>query len=68
MLEGGSIAVDGTGVLLTTEQCLLHPNRNPTLGRDEIEQHLKDYLGVDATSSGSARACWRTRTPTATST
>jgi agmatine deiminase len=39
-------AFDGTGVLLTTEQCLLHPNRNPALNRDEIEQHLKDYLGV----------------------
>jgi agmatine deiminase len=46
VLEGGSIAVDGTGVLLTTEQCLLHPNRNPLLDRDEITQHLKDYLGV----------------------
>jgi agmatine deiminase len=46
VLEGGSIAVDGTGVLLTTEQCLLHPNRNPSLDRGEIEQHLKDYLGV----------------------
>jgi agmatine deiminase len=46
ILEGGSIAVDGTGVLLTTEQCLLHPNRNPALSRDEIEQHLEDYLGV----------------------
>jgi len=46
VLEGGSIAVDGTGVLLTTEQCLLHPNRNPSLSRDEIEQHLCDYLGV----------------------
>jgi agmatine deiminase len=46
ILEGGSIAVDGTGVLLTTEQCLLHPNRNPSLTKDEIAQHLKDYLGV----------------------
>jgi agmatine deiminase len=46
ILEGGSIAVDGAGVLLTTEQCLLHPNRNPDLRRDQIEQHLKDYLGV----------------------
>jgi agmatine deiminase len=46
VLEGGSIAVDGTGVLLTTEQCLLHPNRNPTLSQDEIAQHLRDYLGV----------------------
>jgi agmatine deiminase len=46
ILEGGSIAVDGTGVLLTTEQCLLHPNRNPSMDRDEIAQHLRDYLGV----------------------
>jgi agmatine deiminase len=46
ILEGGSIAVDGTGVLLTTEQCLLHPNRNPSLTKDEIAQHLRDYLGV----------------------
>ena len=46
ILEGGSIAVDGTGVLLTTEECLLNPNRNPSLSRDEIEQHLKDFLGV----------------------
>jgi agmatine deiminase len=46
ILEGGSIAVDGTGTLLTTEQCLLHPNRNPSMDRGEIEQHLNDYLGV----------------------
>jgi agmatine deiminase len=46
VLEGGSIAVDGTGALLTTEQCLLNPNRNPDLGREQIEQHLEDYLGV----------------------
>src|SRR4051794_25758149 len=46
ILEGGSIAVDGTGVLLTTEECLLNPNRNPSMDRAEIERHLKDYLGV----------------------
>jgi agmatine deiminase len=46
ILEGGSIGVDGTGVLITTEQCLLHPNRNPSMDRGEIEGHLKDYLGV----------------------
>jgi agmatine deiminase len=46
ILEGGSIAVDGAGTLVTTEQCLLHPNRNPDLSREQIEQHLKDYLGV----------------------
>ena len=47
VLEGGSIAVDGTGTLVTTEQCLLHPNRNPQLDRGQIEQHLRDFLGVD---------------------
>jgi agmatine deiminase len=46
ILEGGSIGVDGTGVLITTEECLLNPNRNPSMDRGEIEQHLKDYLGV----------------------
>jgi agmatine deiminase len=46
ILEGGSIAVDGTGVLLTTEECLLNPNRNPSMDRAEIEGHLQDYLGV----------------------
>jgi agmatine deiminase len=46
VLEGGSVIVDGTGTLVTTEQCLLHPNRNPALGREQIEQHLRDYLGV----------------------
>lgn len=46
VLEGGAIAVDGAGTLLTTEQCLLHPNRNPTLTRAEIEGHLRDALGV----------------------
>jgi agmatine deiminase len=48
ILEGGSVAVDGAGALLTTEQCLLNPNRNPQLGRAEIEQGLRDYLGADA--------------------
>jgi len=46
ILEGGSIHVDGEGTLLTTEECLLNPNRNPELTREEIEQHLKDYLGI----------------------
>jgi agmatine deiminase len=46
VLEGGSIEVNGAGVVLTTEQCLLNPNRNPSLSRTEIEQYLKDYLGV----------------------
>ena len=46
VLEGGSIHVDGQGTLLTTEQCLLHPNRNPQLDRGQIEQLLADYLGI----------------------
>lgn len=46
VMEGGSIEVNGAGCVLTTEQCLLNPNRNPQLSRDEIEQYLKDYLGV----------------------
>ncbi|TCS63407.1 agmatine deiminase family protein [Varunaivibrio sulfuroxidans] len=46
ILEGGSIAVDGEGTVLTTRECLLNPNRNPDLDQDEIARHLKDYLGV----------------------
>ena len=46
ILEGGSIEVNGAGVLLTTESCLLNPNRNPKLNRAEIENHLRSYLGV----------------------
>src|SRR5262249_1296043 len=44
---GGSILVDGEGTLLTTEQCLLNPNRNPALSRAEIERGLRDYLGAE---------------------
>ena len=47
ILEGGSFHVDGEGTLLTTEQCLLNPNRNSHLSRREIEAHLENYLGVD---------------------
>jgi agmatine deiminase len=47
VLEGGSFFVDGEGTLLTTEQCLLHPNRNPSMSRDEIEDGLRWFLGVD---------------------
>jgi agmatine deiminase len=46
VLEGGSIDVDGAGTLLTTESCLLNPNRNPSLDRAEIERRLKYWLGV----------------------
>jgi agmatine deiminase len=47
VLEGGSIAVDGDGLLLTTEECLLNPNRNPDLGRADIEALLREHLGVE---------------------
>ncbi len=46
VLEGGSFFVDGDGTVLTTEQCLLNPNRNPSMSREQIEQGLKDYLGA----------------------
>jgi len=46
VLEGGSIEVNGAGICLTSEQCLLNPNRNPHLSRAEIERFLKDSLGV----------------------
>jgi agmatine deiminase len=47
ILEGGAIDVDGTGLAVTTEQCLLNPNRNPGLSRDEVEQRLLADLGID---------------------
>jgi agmatine deiminase len=46
VLEGGSIDVNGRGSCLTTEQCLLNPNRNPHLTRLDLEHYLHDYLGV----------------------
>jgi agmatine deiminase len=46
VMEGGSIEVNGQGCVLTTEQCLLNKNRNPQLNQSQIEQYLKDYLGV----------------------
>ena len=46
VMEGGSLDVNGRGTLITTEACLLNPNRNPRLNRGQIEQYLKDYLGV----------------------
>ena len=46
VLEGGAIEVNGAGICLTTEQCLLNENRNPHLSRAEIEQFLEDSLGV----------------------
>ena len=46
VLEGGSIHVNGQGTLITTEQCLLHKNRNPHLSKDDIENNLKNFFGV----------------------
>ncbi len=47
ILEGGSIHVDGEGTCLTTEECLLNRNRNPSMTREQIERHLREYLGVE---------------------
>jgi agmatine deiminase len=47
VLEGGAVVVDGEGMLLTTEECLLNPNRNPGMSREEIEAGLCDHLGVE---------------------
>ena len=47
ILEGGSIEVNGAGVLLTSEACLLNPNRNPELNREAIEARLAEYLGIE---------------------
>ncbi len=48
ILEGGAIDVDGTGLVVTTEQCLLNPNRNPGFTRAEVETRLADDLGLDS--------------------
>lgn len=47
ILEGGAIDVDGTGLAVTTEQCILNPNRNPDLDRPEIEERLRRHLGIE---------------------
>ncbi len=46
VLEGGAIHVDGEGTCLTTEECLLNPNRNGDMSRADVEEHLRRYLGV----------------------
>jgi len=46
VMEGGSLEVNGRGTVLTTEACLLNPNRNPDLSKEQIEHYLKNYLGV----------------------
>jgi len=47
VMEGGSIEVNGKGTVLTTEQCLLNKNRNPKLNRTQIEEKLRENLGVE---------------------
>lgn len=47
VLEGGAIDVDGSGLAVSTEQCLLNPNRNPGLGPPDIEARLRDHLGIE---------------------
>jgi agmatine deiminase len=47
VLEGGAIDHDGSGTVITTEQCLLNPNRNPSMGREEVEQALERDLGFE---------------------
>ena len=47
ILEGGAVETDGTGLVVTTEQCLLNPNRNPDANRDDIERYLGRDLGFD---------------------
>lgn len=47
VLEGGSFHTDGEGTILTTEECLLNPNRNPELSRGQIESILMEYLGAE---------------------
>ncbi len=47
IMEGGSVEFNGRGTLLTTTACLLNPNRNPDLTKDQIEEYLKNYYGVN---------------------
>ena len=47
VLEGGSIHCDGEGTVITTEECLLSPGRNPAMNKQQIEQALEEYLGID---------------------
>jgi agmatine deiminase len=53
IMEGGSVEFNGAGTVLTTTDCLLNKNRNPTLSRQQIEQYLKDYYGQ-------SHVCWLT--------
>lgn len=46
ILEGGSIESDGAGTLLTTSECLLHPNRNPHMDKEQLEQFFYANMGI----------------------
>lgn len=46
ILEGGAVDGNGRGAILTTESCLLNPNRNPQLARENVEKYLRDYLAA----------------------
>lgn len=48
VMEGGSIHTDGEGTILSTEECLLNPNRNPHLSREEIEQYVRNFTGSES--------------------
>ncbi len=48
VLEGGGVEINEHGVLLTTSECLLNPNRNPSLSKTDIEQILKEQLGAES--------------------
>ncbi|MBE9032221.1 agmatine deiminase family protein [filamentous cyanobacterium LEGE 11480] len=49
VMEGGGVILDGEGTVITTEQCLLHPNRNPGISKVQVEQYFADYLGATKT-------------------
>ncbi len=53
VMEGGAVEFNGKGTVLTTTDCLLNPNRNPGLSREEVELYLKDYYGQ-------SHVCWVT--------
>lgn len=48
VMEGGSIHTDGEGTILSTEECLLNPNRNPHLSREEIEEYVRHFTGSES--------------------
>ncbi len=47
VMEGGSVEGNGAGIIMTTDRCLLNPNRNPTLSQAQIEEYLREYLCAD---------------------